>query len=157
MNIPRKDRVLFLDIDGVLNIPQDRMHPDPDRCLTPALLSRLDLFIQETNCSVVISSSWRYRHTLDSLREIFAKYGFTFTNSIVDFTPDLASKAWNSVPRGLEIDNWLKEHPEVTHYAILDDTDDMLHLTDHLILVDDGMGLSDGDLREIKFLWMAYS
>lgn len=52
---------------------------------------------------------------------------------VVDITPDLAFKRkdlsfdyWQSVPRGNEIDKWLKEHTEVTNYVILDDDSDML-------------------------------
>jgi hypothetical protein len=153
---PRKDIVLFLDIDGVLNTPQDRMHPDPDQCLTPVLLARLDLFLKETNCSAVISSSWRCRHTLDSLQGVFTENGFTSTNSIVSFTPDFAAEGWSSIPRGLEIDSWLKEHSEVTHFAILDDTDDMLHLTDHLVLVDDSTGLTEANLIKLRYLLISH-
>ncbi|MDR0534653.1 MAG: hypothetical protein LBH01_11950 [Verrucomicrobiales bacterium] len=152
MNVPRKDRVLFLDIDGVLNTPQDRMYPDPDECLTKELLARLDAFVSEVQCSIVISSSWRYRHTVFSLRQVFARHGFANVEAIIDFTPDLQTGAWNNLfaERGLEIDAWLKEHSEATHYAILDDTNDMVHLVSHFVQVDDVTGITNADLVKIK-------
>ena len=33
---------------------------------------------------------------------------------------------WGAVARGMEIQEWLDRHPEVTHYAIVDDNADML-------------------------------
>lgn len=59
------DKVLFLDFDGVL-------HPT-DHGAT--LLSKLPLFesaIEQRDCAIVISSSWRFHHDLESLKEHFS-------------------------------------------------------------------------------------
>jgi hypothetical protein len=44
--------------------------------------------------------------------------------------------------RGLEIQDWLDNHPGVTDFVILDDSSDMAHLMPKLIQTDDATGLT---------------
>lgn len=107
-------RVIFLDIDGVLNC--DRT-PNPRKfpyIVDKRLLARLKKLLRRTRAKVVLSSSWR----LDPVGVLAAKYwGVPF----IDTLPDLPEKT-----RRDEVLSWLAAHPEVTRYAILDDEDDGL-------------------------------
>ncbi len=107
-------KVIFLDIDGVLN--SDRT-PNPRRfpyIVDKRLLSRLKKLLKRTRAKVVLSSSWR----LDPVGLLAAKY---WDVPFIDTLPDLPKKT-----RRDEIRSWLAAHPKVTRYAILDDEDDEL-------------------------------
>jgi hypothetical protein len=66
---------------------------------------------------VVISSSWRHFFPLERIKEILEEYHVS-SNHVIGITP--TDKGDN---RGLEINMWLAEHPEVTQYVIIDDND----------------------------------
>jgi hypothetical protein len=112
-------KVLFLDIDGVLNsdrsdlafggLPDGFMPHDLAR-FDPVALALVRRLCAETGAAVVLSSSWRLHHTV---QEAAAGLGLP----VVDSTRDLGS----SFGRSDEITLWLATHPEVTHYAIVDD------------------------------------
>ena len=143
-------KIIFLDIDGVLNshaTPNLRGFP---YIVDPVLLARLRDVLHRTDAKTVLSSTWR----VDPVGLLAAKY---FDIPFDDVTPDQPAS-----PRGAEITTWLKAHPEVTRYAVLDDSDDCL---DELPLfqpnaktgldrsIADGleaflMGKSDKDMRQ---------
>jgi hypothetical protein len=62
----------------------------------------------------VLSSTWRY----DPVGVFAAKHGRV---PFIDVTPDMPRR-----PRRDEILAWLKKHPEVTRFAVIDDDDDEL-------------------------------
>lgn len=106
-------KVLFLDIDGVVN-KRENFNPAGGR--TPYPIDRHCAFLVgkiqlDTDCKVVMSSSWR------NLPEALKSVNDTVV-PIHDVTPN------RSGVRGSEVKAWLDEHPEVTHYAILDDDAD---------------------------------
>lgn len=106
-------KVLFLDVDGVLNSSdstnfKNNLYPVDDwMCF---LVGRIQL---NTDCAIVVSSSWR--HDPRGMETIRAKF-----NNVIDKTP------YADGCRGDEIKAWLDAHPEVEKYAILDDDSDML-------------------------------
>lgn len=108
-------KILFLDIDGVVNCSSTRQRHrgfigiDPYMAL---LVGRISLAVEDLK--VVLSSSWR--NFGDGGREEVASQVLP----IFDITPNLGTI------RGEEIKAWLDAHPEVTKYAILDDDSDML-------------------------------
>lgn len=109
-------RVLFLDIDGVLNNAAslaEGIHLLPEKVL---LVRRV---CEETGAEVVISSSWRIIYDLQVLRELIYRAGGRGIK-INDVTPNISNF------RGHEIKEWLDQRPEVTKYAIIDDDADML-------------------------------
>ena len=127
-------KVLFLDIDGVLNhekhynwlhntdeaTPLQRVHPYTE--FNPKSVKELNRILDETDAKLVISSSWRF-DGIPLLTNIFKHVGIY--HKIYDITPSLANIYNTTLCRGKEIDKWLSEHPEVTRYAILDDDTDM--------------------------------
>lgn len=102
-------KVLFLDIDGVVNSADSTnfkgsLWPlDPHKAF---LVGKIQL---DTGCEVVLSSSWR--HHPDGVAEVNKR-----VVKLLDKTPDSKDGF-----RGAEVQAWLDEHPEVTRYAILDD------------------------------------
>lgn len=109
-------KVIFLDIDGVLNC--DRT-PNPRKfpyVVDRKLLARFKRIVKRTGAKVVLSSTWRY----DPAGLFSAKYhGIPF----IGVTPDMPHR-----PRRDEILAWLKKHPKVSRFAVIDDDDDELDL-----------------------------
>ena len=64
-------KVLFLDIDGVLNPFRTDSEGNITTKLDDDCVNRLCRIIHETNCVVVISSSWKAsNHLMDVLEEV---------------------------------------------------------------------------------------
>jgi hypothetical protein len=107
-------KVIFLDIDGVLNCKKT---PNPCKfpyIVDPKLLKRFQRLLKRTGAEVVLASTWRY----DPAGLFSAKHwGIPF----IDVTPDMPKK-----PRRNEILAWLKDHPNARRYAVIDDEDDEL-------------------------------
>lgn len=116
-------KVVFLDIDGVLNSQRTvlafRGIPNTTANNGRALLDEVAIrligaIVKKAGAKVVLSSTWR-KH------DDWKIYGPDLDLPIIDKTPSLSSGV-----RGDEIADWLSRHPEVETYAILDDSDDML-------------------------------
>jgi hypothetical protein len=107
-------KIIFLDIDGVLNCdstPNPRKFP---YIVDKKLLARFKKLLERTGAKAVLSSSWR----CDPAGLFAAKhYGVPF----IDICPDKPKS-----PRRKEMLAWLADHPKVTRYAVLDDEDDEL-------------------------------
>jgi len=146
-------KVLFLDLDGVLNsfdnlhalnflngINKDNLLSDKYGHLFDERCVRwLSWVVEKTDCKIVISSTWRMSG-LDVMKSMWKErnlagevIGITPTNvkletlNIHSPTVQRFSELKNHTDnRGYEIQEWLDEHPEVTNYCIVDDNDDML-------------------------------
>jgi HAD domain in Swiss Army Knife RNA repair proteins len=107
-------KVIFLDIDGVLNCkttPNPRGFP---YVVDKRLLRRLNKLLDHTRAKVVLSSSWR----IDPAGLFAAKHwGIPF----IGFCPDMPKS-----PRRNEVLAWLKRHPKATRFVVIDDEDDEL-------------------------------
>lgn len=134
-------KILFLDIDGVIAIPE----PVKKCGLNHKRQLLLGKILKETNCDIVISSSWR-KHTLEDTKQYFLDNGFIFTDKIIGVTIrayhyiDTNEKIHLSIPRGVEIKQWLDTNIHSNNgkdfnrlklgvdftYCILDDDSDML-------------------------------
>lgn len=110
----RKIKVLFLDIDGVVNCATTAQRHRGFIGIDPYMAHLVRMIVEKTGCQVVLSSSWRY---FPGGREEVERQ----VCPLLDVTPhsDLGC-------RGDEIRAWLNAHPEVTRYAIVDDNSDML-------------------------------
>jgi hypothetical protein len=107
-------KVIFLDIDGVLNCSKTRNPRNLPYVMDPKLLKRFKRLLERTGAKVVLSSTWRY----DPAGLFSAKrQGIPF----IGVTPDMPRK-----PRRQEILAWLKGHPKVARYVVIDDDDDGL-------------------------------
>jgi len=139
-------KIIFLDIDGVLNYHDFLVEERKSRTkadgklfsikdnetwedmLSPSRVARLEALVQRTGASVVISSSWRHAHPWPRIHGFLRKNGFT--GKVIGATPtDIRTKFSQSVERGEEIASWLdtwaafgdKSNP-VESFIIFDDT-----------------------------------
>ncbi len=105
-------KILFLDIDGVLN---HRGGPVENGIyiIDPSLLPLLKHIVNETDCKIVLSSTWRIlKENRVKVQRSLRSIGTEF----IDVTP-----RGMGVPRSDEIRTWLQDHPETKDFAILDD------------------------------------
>ena len=158
-------KYLFLDVDGVLNseafyteISQnDRMlkiHKEnpsmPGQMIYklsnfyPKAVERLNRRFRETECKLVVSSSWRFD---SDLKELFKMVGIQ--QEIFGITGISQTRY-----RGFEIQNYLDTQKDVLSYCILDDDCDMLPTQlDSFIQTDFRVGLTEDNVNKaIKIL-----
>lgn len=115
-------KVLFLDIDGVLNSHRSAyafggfpFDVDKHRNrFDEVAVSLIRNVAKASGAQIVLSSSWR-------TDKDWERIGHGLNLPITDRTPDM-----HPGPRGAEIAAWLADHPEVECYAIVDDDPDML-------------------------------
>lgn len=142
--------VLFLDIDGVLVNRRSLVHQSGMRAKADTdCVAALNRITDSTGASIVVSSTWRrggYRFVRESLRL------WGVSGRIIGCTPIL-----NCVDRGEEIQAWIDDYWKVAggidSFVILDDDEDMLHLSDRLVKTEfeKGLTMSDAD-RAIALL-----
>ena len=80
----------------------------------PKLLKRFLRLLERSGAKVVLSSTWRY----DPAGLFSARH---WGIRLIDVIPDMPGK-----PRRNEILAWLKHHPKVERFAVIDDEDDEL-------------------------------
>lgn len=140
-DIPEKIKVIFLDVDGVLNTCRTtRRTATGYKFIGVKQVRNLWRLVTKTGAKVVLSSDWRYDRddpTQNSdyleLRMELLKFGI----HLYGFTPELPS-----CHRGEEIDQWLREHDEVENFVILDDRTDIDPNKDHWVqtTMENGLG-----------------
>ena len=149
-------KVIFLDFDGVLNSEGSFLYEHRRR--TQWKLQGIKGDVSETLCNVctsnfqfildtypevkiVISSTWRVFFSIVQLKEILASYHVD-SSRVIDVTPNDTTWGGN---RGVEIATWLKEHPEVKHYIVIDDNDwgiDAVHPKSQIVRTDWNTGMT---------------
>jgi hypothetical protein len=128
-------KVIFLDIDGVLNV-YGQGHDQYGQIFHKHFEDNLKWIIEETGAKLVISSTWRFAG-LQVMKDMWKSR--QLPGEVIDITIDAyqyvedgMEEFYDKVERGHEIQQWLDEHQtEVTHYVILDDDNDMLQSQRH--------------------------
>lgn len=129
-------KIIFLDIDGVLNSRKcykEHQHPPLNPYgqldLCPIYCERLGSFLnQNPDIQIVVSSSWRRVNSLGQLKQKLSDALGINPDRIIDTTPALG------IERGHEIQFWLdKQSERPLSFCILDDDDDMEHLSIALV------------------------
>lgn len=102
----------------------------------------------ETGAKIVISSSWR-KYSFEETMKQFNREEFILYDYIIDITKRLALTGTNlTIPRGVEIMDWLEYHV-VDSYVILDDDSDMLlWQKDNFVHTDTYNGISEQDVQK---------
>lgn len=123
-----KIKIIFLDIDGVLNhrgnFGKGDIYPIDSLCA-----SELNRICGMTNAKLVISSSWRIIKNDIDLKQKFKEKGIN--GEIIGKTPILGTI------RGKEIQKFIDDYPnKIDEFIILDDDSDMGDLINHLIKTD---------------------
>ena len=144
-------RVLFLDIDGVLNshayMQKHRAFwdfADVASMLDPDACARLDRVLTATGAAVVISSSWRICTRLADIRGALRTRGAPSAR-VIGKTPN----PWTGSRRGHEIQRWMDARDDVESFAIVDDDSDMEHLRDRLVQTHIADGLQDAHVMAL--------
>lgn len=110
-------KVIFLDVDGVLN---SQLQFDRNAPISTIAVSHLKEIVDATNAKIVLSSTWRIgwnREGENRYKEILVKTLADFGLEIMDITP-----IRNDRERGLEINDWMS-CKDIESYVILDDDD----------------------------------
>lgn len=156
-------KVIFLDIDGVLNSNfwntdhqreiSDGKYIDTDKV---KLLSEL---VKKSGASIILHSGWRFwfgsdlkplRSEAAYLTSLLEKEGM----AVAGMTPDLTTeeirrtKKFSKV-KADEILTWLKDHPETEKWVVLDDLE--LHNDDIAkcqVMIDPEQGLTESDVEK---------
>lgn len=128
-------KVIFLDIDGVLNsdfwIKNHKKEIREGILIDEDKVKLLKQIILKTNAVVVLHSGWRFwfdnnlksiRKESKNLLDILEKYDI----EIYDITPDFSTEEvkWTkkfSLVKAKEILYWLKEHKGVEKWLVIDD------------------------------------
>ena len=151
-------KILFLDIDGVLNNRFTHLGPNHHtwndwhfKGLDRSLIPHLNRIIEETGAKIVLSSTWRLHHTPEQMHARLTSAGMKPEIEIIDRT-DVLNHGPIYVPRCQEIEKWLDEHPEVVDFAVLDDDGDA-NIPGHFVHTVHDVGLTEEDANEaIKIL-----
>ena len=144
-------KIIFLDIDGVLNSSLWRKSKtySTDKSLDgnladidPDTVDRLNQITDNTGACIVVSSTWRWGWAQDFLGMLafFRKVGVT--GKVIDITPI------NDDGRHQQIQQWLDMTDDVDAFVILDDIDwfaGILHK--YLVLTDPRVGLQNADVQ----------
>ena len=146
-------KVIFLDNDGVICLSENwgsrrKKQIKEGRSMGTSVRElpihlRLDNFdkkavkvlnkiLETTGAEIVISSDWRFHGTLEELGDYYISQGIMKKPiATTEIFKDIFPKEWSALrfradlelERYMEIDNWLKNHPEVTHWVAVDDLD----------------------------------
>lgn len=155
-------KVIFLDFDGVLNsatsflYESNRRKRHKEQNLKGPVNETLSMHccaaFQEVlytypDVKVVLSTTWRLMFELGWLQGKLAEYKIE-ADRVIGCTPEER----HTGSRGIEISRWLANHPEVTHYVIIDDNDwDITphHGTDRFVKTEWEHGMHVGHTYEL--------
>lgn len=146
-------RVLFFDIDGVVNsersnaafggYPHDFSAAELAK-FDPVALALIRKLCDACDAWVVLSSTWRLYHKAEQAAAALEL-------PVIDVTPDHGSYD----TRASEIAAWLAAHPEITQFAIVDDVpvfDSHPELQARFVQTDPMAGLSLNNYRSLRHL-----
>jgi hypothetical protein len=171
-------KIIFLDIDGVLNVEKficayvefckgtelsyQEMYRDKfGHKFCTVSVRYLEDIIEQTGAKIVISSTWRF-NGFDEMKEMWTERNLP--GEVIDVTPiahrclsyyeDIKNLSFtDKAERGREIYTWLQEHPEVTDYVIFDDDNDMLKLQQsHFIQTDPQTGIDQATAQKAIYI-----
>lgn len=143
-------RVVFLDVDGVLNGFSSWPLNAGRRWIDPKCAARLNRITDVTDAVIVLTSTWRLVSGCD-VPSILHEAGVKAR--VVGFTPNLPGKT-----RGAEILQWINEHKDITGFVILDDDEDMDYLTSKLVRTTWAKGLEEVHVHAaIKMLGVVHA
>lgn len=155
-------KIIFLDIDGVLNCESDMGTKYDARLNTPCHFystrcrDNLNTLLEQTEANIVVSSTWRLGETIESMQDILIQMGVI--GEVIGLTPRLHGEA---SLRGNEILKWIKDNQDhigvpyyqYRTYVILDDDSDMLYWQkDNFVCTDRYSGLTIKDCNKAMMM-----
>lgn len=147
-------RVIFLDIDGVLNSEEWDRYVQSftygarfNSCylLSQEMILRLQNVVFQTNAEIVLTSSWRTNErAMSALTRQLSLYHLPIRDTTVSY-------AYGS--RADEVKLWIEAHSNITSYAIVDDYDDGFSndevLAAHFVQTTSAQGLTSEKAEKI--------
>ena len=150
-------KVVFLDIDGVLNNKDtNEFTPEGFIGIDDGLLDRYAGFIHETGAKTVLVSSWKdewSRFTPDCKEDgIYLDRKFRQKGIFIKDKTDESEKG--SFYRGYAIGQFLQKYPMISDFVILDDDEfdyaDCPFLSGHIVHIDSYDGLTQENIIQAK-------
>lgn len=120
-------KIIFLDIDGVLNSNASHHYwkqrgyltnLEEAKHLCPVAISNLNLLMKENqDLKICLSSAWRKVFGMNETKRVLHLMGFKYIEKLVSQT----LQTFGSRPRGHEVQEWLEDHPGFENFIVLDD------------------------------------
>lgn len=119
----------------------------------------LNQILEQTGAEIVVSSDWRFHASLSELGDYYESKGII--KRPIDTTAkfaDIFPKEWSNLrfraelelERSMEIQHWLGNHPEVTHWVAVDDLNMSVEFLGERFSASDE---SDDELGLTNFVW----
>lgn len=155
-------RVLFLDIDGVLNSnfwnDNHQREISDGTLIDEQKIKLLAQLVKKTKIKIILHSGWRIwfndklkptRKEAQRLVEMLAEEGLTIDGVTPDLTTEEIRRTKKfSMVKADEILLWLKEHGDVIAWVVLDDLDlHNIQVEEHQVKPDQKVGLTMDDVR----------
>jgi len=123
-------KVIFLDIDGVLNNPKQWGNRFLDLRFDEECVNQFNRIVEATNAKIVLSTSWRKLYKYDILTKVLKDVGVR--GEFIGITPALHSL---HSQRGDEINEWIKYYgrKNIDSFVVLDDDSDMDKVLGHFV------------------------
>lgn len=161
-------KIIFLDIDGVLNTERWHCQTDSNELqdeygykFDPVAVTNLSKIIEETGADIVISSSWKFMG-LSKMRKMWKDR--KLPGNVIGITPNTVSDEFLlnvdldnmdiMAIRGQEVKEWLMLNKnEITNYVILDDMNDIIQEQEsHFVWIDPEVGITSGNAVQAIFI-----
>lgn len=158
-------RIIFLDIDGVLNSnfwnESHQKEISDGKLIDEEKVRVLAQLVKRTGAEIILHSGWRFwfDSEMNPLRPEAAKLAGMFSKEglvIAGVTPDLTTEEIRrtkkfSFVKADEILLWLEEHSDVSSWVVLDDLDlHNDHIEKHQVRTDQTVGLTSEDIAEAE-------
>lgn len=143
----KNKRVVFLDIDGVLNTQETLRSNrvkiiDPTRWVDCDMASSLLRWVRDNDVVVVGTSSWFIGSDQEDMDSVSQFLGLPIVGKI--------DHCGGGYGRGLSVLEFVEEH-DLTHWAVLDDAGGHM-FTYPTVIVNGRCGLTDFDLATLKMI-----
>jgi len=92
----------------------------------------LNKILTQTDAEIVVSSDWRFHANLEELGDYYTSHGIIKRPiATTDMFKDLFPSEWSGLrfraelelERSMEINHWVQNHSEITHWVAIDDLD----------------------------------
>ena len=110
---------------SVMSLPVDARFDNFDK----DAIKVLNEILEETGAEIVISSDWKTWANVEEMGDYYESQGIIkrpidFTGNVLDLSRVTWHRNWDlEGTRSMEIQDWLSNHPEVTHWVAIDDLD----------------------------------
>lgn len=119
----------------------------------------LNEILKKSGAEIVVSSDWRFHATLEELGDYYEQQGIIKRPiAVTGMFKDLFPREWSmlrfradiELERSMEIQHWIDEHPEITHWVAVDDLNMSVGFLGEQFAARDG---SDNKPGLTNFVW----